>query len=83
MRELHEVSIAYEIFLIIDENIRKYNLEKVNLIFVSIGGYNSIFEESLKFAFNTICKNTKCEDAKLIITKTEGFEMVVERIEGE
>ncbi|WP_207752958.1 hydrogenase/urease maturation nickel metallochaperone HypA [Clostridium yunnanense] len=83
MREVHEASIAYEIFLIIEESVRKYNLEKVNLIVLSIGGYNGIFEESLKFAFTAISKGTKCEEAELIITKTEGFEMVVERIEGE
>jgi hydrogenase nickel incorporation protein HypA/HybF len=81
--EVHEASIAYEIFLVIDENIRKYNLEKVRRIFLSIGEYNGIFEESLKFAFIAISKDTKCEEAKLIITKTEGFDMVVERIEGE
>lgn len=80
---MHELSIAFEIYNIIDENIKEYNLKNVNLILIRAGSFNGIDEKSLKFAFRALSKGTKCENAKIMMEVVEGFELLVERIEGE
>ena len=80
---MHEASIAFEIYNIVDENIKGYRLKSVNLILIKVGSFNGINEESLKFAFKSISKGTSCENATLIIEVVNGFELLVERIEGE
>lgn len=80
---MHEASIAFEIYNIIYENIKKYKLKNVNLILIKVGSFNGINEESLKFAFRSLSKGTKCENAKIMIEVVDGFELLVERIEGE
>jgi hydrogenase nickel incorporation protein HypA/HybF len=80
---VHEVSIALEIYKIVEENIKEYNLESATLILIKVGSFNGIDEKSLKFAFKAISKGQKCENAKITIEEVEGFELLVERIEGE
>ncbi|GAA0086014.1 hypothetical protein UT300007_24530 [Clostridium sp. CTA-7] len=80
---MHESSIAFEIYSIVDENIKRYKLKNVSLIIIKVGSFNGIDEESLKFAFRALSKGTKCEGAAIIIEVVGGFELLVERIEGE
>lgn len=80
---MHEASIALEIYEIVEENIKEYSLESVTLILIKVGSFNGIDEESLEFAFKAISKGTKCENAKIIMEAVVGFELLVERIEGE
>ena len=80
---MHELSIAFEIYNIIDENIKEYNLKNVKVILIKAGSFNRIDEKSLNFAFKALSKGTKCENAKIIIDVVDGFELLVERIEGE
>lgn len=80
---MHESSIAFEIYNIVDENIKRYKLKNVNLIIIKVGSFNGIDEESLKFAFRALSKGTKCEGAAIIVEVVGGFELLVERIEGE
>jgi hydrogenase nickel incorporation protein HypA/HybF len=83
VKVVHEASIAFEIYKIVHENIKAYNLKNVTLIFIKVGNFNGIDENSLKFAFNAISKGTNCDGAKIIIKLVEGFELLIERIEGE
>lgn len=83
VKVVHEASIAFEIYNIVDENIKEYKLKIVNVILLIVGSYNAIDEESLKFAFKAISEGSKCENAKIIIAVVDGFELLVERIEGE
>ena len=80
---MHELSIASEIYKIIDKNIKEYNLKNVNLILIKAGSFNWIDEKALKFAFRALSKGTKCENATIMIEVVDGFELLVERIEGE
>lgn len=80
---MHEVSIAYEIYEIVGESIKDYNLKNVSLINVKVGSYNGIDEDSLKFAFEAISKGSICEKAKIMLEEVEGFELLVDRIEGD
>lgn len=80
---MHEASIAFEIYQIVQENIKLYKLKKVTLIVIKAGNFNGIDESSLKFAFEAISQGTKCKDAKIIIEEIQGFELIIERIEGE
>jgi len=80
---VHEASIASEIYDIVEENIKDYNLKNVTLILIKVGSFNGIDGESLRFAFRAISKGSKCEKAKIIMEAVRGFELLVERIEGE
>jgi hydrogenase nickel incorporation protein HypA/HybF len=80
---VHEASIASEIYNIVEENIKDYKIKFVTLILIKVGSFNGIDGESLRFAFRAISKGSKCENAKIIMEAVEGFELLVERIEGE
>lgn len=80
---MHEVSIAFEIYEIVESNIQLYKLKDVTSIFLKVGSFNGIDEESLKFAFKALSYGTPCENANIIIEPGEGFDLIVERIEGE
>lgn len=80
---MHEVSIAFEIYEIVESNIQLYKLKDVTSIFLKVGSFNGIDEESLKFAFKALSYGTSCENANIIIEPGEGFDLIVERIEGE
>lgn len=80
---MHEASIAFEIYTIVTDNVKAYNLKKVDVIYIKVGSFNGIFEDSLRFAFKAISKASECEEAALIIEHTEGFELLVNRIEGQ
>lgn len=83
MRIVHEASIAYEIYEIVEESLNEYNLKNVSLISIKVGSFNGIDEASLRFAFEVISKGSSCEKAKVIIEEVEGFELLVDRIEGD
>jgi len=80
---MHEISIASEIYKIVEESIKDYKIKNVTLILIKVGNFNAVDEESLKFAFNVISKGSKSENAKIILEGVEGFELVVEKIEGD
>ncbi|RDY23133.1 hydrogenase maturation nickel metallochaperone HypA [Romboutsia maritimum] len=66
---MHEISIVYDTLQIANENGEKNNIKKIDKIFMKIGEFTCVEESSLKFAFESLKKNTICEDAELIIEK--------------
>lgn len=80
---MHEMSTTQGVLEIIDENIKNYNLKKVNKVVLEIGEDSCIEENNLKFSFEAVSKGTICENAQLIIKKIPGEEIIVEMIEGE
>jgi len=80
---LHEASIAAEILMIVFTNIKAYNLKRVTLVLIKVGTFNAIDKESLTFAFNALTKGTACEGATIDLVTIDGFELLVEKIEGE
>ena len=80
---MHEASIAAEISMIVEENVKAYNLKRVTRIVIKVGSFNAIDNQSLNFAFEALTKGTACEAARIELETIEGFELLVDRIEGE
>ncbi|WP_129597824.1 hydrogenase maturation nickel metallochaperone HypA [Anaerophilus nitritogenes] len=68
---MHEVAVMTEVFEIINENIKIYNLKKIDQILLKIGEFTCVEEHALRFSFEVISKGTICENAKLIIQKVK------------
>ena len=69
---MHEVSIMYDSIEIVKESSKLNNISKVNKVFMKIGEFTCVDENSLKFAFEALSKNTLCEGAILDIEKVKG-----------
>lgn len=69
---MHEVSIVYDIIQIAQENSKLNNINKINKVFIKIGEFTCIDENSITFAFETLSKNTLCQDALLDIERVKG-----------
>lgn len=68
---MHEVSIIQDMFDIIEENIENHNIEEVSKIVVKVGEFTCVEEHALTFAFEAISKDTKAENAELIIKRVK------------
>lgn len=69
---MHEVSIVYDVIQIVEENSKLNNINKVNKVFMKIGEFTCIDENSIRFAFEILRKNTLCEGATLEIERVKG-----------
>lgn len=68
---MHEVSIMGEIFEIIEDNVKSYNLKRVDKVVLKIGEFTCVEEGALRFAFEAFSKDTEAEEAELIIDRVE------------
>lgn len=68
---MHEVSIIQNVVGIVCTKASENNLEKINKVSLKIGELSGVCEDSLRFAFNAVSKDTIVEDAELIIEKVE------------
>ena len=68
---MHEVSIIQNVISIVSEKASENNLEKVNKVSLKIGELSGVHEDSLRFAFNAVSKDTIACGAELIIEKVE------------
>lgn len=66
---MHEVAVATEILKMVNETVKKHNLQKVNKIIVKIGEFTCIEENTLIFAFKAISEETMSKDCKFQIQK--------------
>lgn len=64
---MHELSIAQEIFSIIQQNVETDNLVSVKNVKVKIGKLSSILPASLLFCFDAIKTDTPLKNTELII----------------
>lgn len=69
---MHEVSIVHDIIETIKESSKLNNINKVNKVFMKIGEFTCIDENSINFAFDVLSKNTLCEGALLDIERIKG-----------
>ena len=67
---MHELSIAQEIFSIVQQNVDKEKLQRVQSINVKIGKLSNVLPDSLLFCFDAIKANTNLQNATLIIDRT-------------
>lgn len=70
---MHEVSIMGELFEIINENVNRYHLSKVNKVILKIGEFTCVEEGALRFAFEAFSRDTKVESAEMIIEKVKAY----------
>lgn len=80
---MHEVSIVTDLLSSIYKNAQINNLKSVSKIVLKVGELSNISEESIRFAYDSLCDNTICQKAILEIIKTAGDELIIDRIEGE
>lgn len=69
---MHEVSIMNDVINIVEESAQENNLKEVNNVYLNIGEFNFIENDSLFFIFDILKKDTICENAKLIINNIKG-----------
>lgn len=62
---MHEMSIAENLFKIVDQQRILNNLKRVEKINLKIGKLTTIIPSCLEFSFQIISKGTPLEDAKL------------------
>lgn len=68
---MHEVSIMGDIFEIIEDNIAKYNLKKIEKVSLKIGEFTCVEDSALKFAFEAFSKDSLVEGAELLIDRVK------------
>lgn len=69
---MHEISIIHDAIDIAIENGINNNMKKIDKIYMKIGEFTCVDENSLNFAFESLRQNSICEDAKLVIEKVKG-----------
>lgn len=67
---MHELSIAQEIFSIVQQNVDEQNLTAVKNVKVKIGKLSNILPDSLHFCFDAIKTDTLLKNSELIINQT-------------
>jgi hydrogenase nickel incorporation protein HypA/HybF len=68
---MHEVSIVQNVIGIVCQKVTEYNIEKINKVRLKIGELSGVNEDSIRFAFSAVSKDTIIEGAELIIEKIE------------
>ena len=69
---MHELSIAYNVIEIVEEEAKTLNAKHISEVELEIGLVSGVIPETLKFALEAIVKNTMLENAKIIINSIEG-----------
>lgn len=67
---MHELSIAQEIFTIVQQNVEDEKQKLVRSINVKIGKLSNVLPDSLLFCFDAIKINTNLQNASLMIDRT-------------
>ena len=62
---MHELGIISNLFTLIDEVAEEHGLRKVTRIKVKLGQLQQIVPEMLQFAFESVSKGSRSEDAAL------------------
>lgn len=64
---MHEITIARNIFEIVNESVPKENLTEVEFIIISAGFFSNILTESLISCFDVLKEGTDISGARIII----------------
>jgi len=62
---MHELGVINNLFTIIEQVAEENNLVRINKVNLKLGKLRQIVPEILTFAFETVAKGTKAEDATL------------------
>ena len=71
LTEMHEVSVMSSIVDSVLEELKKYDVEKIEEVFLTIGELTFLGEEQLRFAFEVLTRDTLLEGSKLTIEKEQ------------
>lgn len=69
---MHEVSLAQGIVDVVTRNAQRAGIVKVNDVRVAVGKLAGVDIRALRFAWESVKKDTACESATLTITEPEG-----------
>ncbi len=64
---MHELSIAQNIIMIVQEELQKYEHKSLRSIRLKIGAMSAIVPDSLSFCFGMITEGTELESSELIM----------------
>jgi len=70
---MHEMTIAMNIVDIVCKQANEEKAHKINSVELEIGSLSGIMIDSLKFCFETACKNTIANRAELNINEIEAM----------
>jgi hydrogenase nickel incorporation protein HypA/HybF len=65
---MHEMSIAQSLFEIINEEVRRAELERVTVVRLRIGEMSTVVPDALEFCFEVLARDTVVEGASLECT---------------
>lgn len=68
---MHEVSIVQSLIDIVCNKAEENNLKKIKKISLRIGEFSGVFEDSIRFAYKAISKDTIVDGAELSIEIVE------------
>lgn len=60
-----------DIFEIIEDNIAKYNLQRIEKVVLKIGEFTCVEDSALEFAFEAFSKDSLAEGAELLIDRVK------------
>ena len=69
---MHEMSIAMNLIDLAVQTARQNQAKKINSMILELGSLAGVVQEALEFCFESACKGTMAEDAKLEIVTIEG-----------
>ena len=68
---MHELTVISNIFTIILKTAEKNNLRKISKISLKMGRQRHLATDLMKFAFDSVSKNTIAEKAELLIERVD------------
>ncbi len=69
---MHELSLLENVRTILEEHAKNQNFERVEEVTLAIGALSCVEVEALKFAFQSVMKNSLAENATLHFKTIEG-----------
>ena len=68
---MHEVSIISSIIDAVLEELGKYQVEKVEEVYLTLGSLTFLGEDQLQFAYDVLSKGTLLDGSRLVIEKED------------
>lgn len=69
---MHEMSLAESVLQIIEDTARKQGYTRVKTVWLEIGQLACVEQESLRFCFDAVMRDSIAHEARLEITETAG-----------
>ena len=81
---MHEMGIAEGLVRSIQDKIKqRQDINQVKTVYIRLGKFTGITEESLRFWFENLTQDTKLQGAALAVSLVDGKEIQVDSLEAE